>query len=139
MARLRHWARIEDWRWRILVPQFLTPVWAWAMEAAGVLGLPVIPTTEWTAPPLPFIEPDKEGLAIMRNVRAGITTLSEEIRARGYNVEQFLDELQRDFEELDRRRLVLDCDPRKMTQAGQLQGGSVAASKPEAERAAERP
>jgi lambda family phage portal protein len=124
MSRLRHQARVDDWRWRLLVPQFLNPVWAWAMQTATILGMPVFETTEWTAPPLPMIEPDKEGLAIQRNIRTGITTLSEEIRARGYNRDQFLDELQADFAELDRRGLVLDCDPRKLTQAGQFQSAT---------------
>jgi lambda family phage portal protein len=128
MSRIRHWVRVDDWRWRILVPQFLAPVWTWAMQTASILGLPAPEVTEWTAPPLPMIEPDKEGLAIQRNIRTGITTLSEEIRARGYNREQFLDELQQDFEDLDARGLVLDCDPRKMNQAGQFQSAPVAAS-----------
>jgi lambda family phage portal protein len=125
MARLRRWERVYHTRWIVLVPQFLNPLWRWAMEAAAIAGLPVIPTTEWTAPPMPMIEPDKEGLAIQRNIRNGITTPSEEIRARGYNVTEFLDELQADFEELDRRKIVLDCDPRKMTQSGQVQGSPI--------------
>ena len=121
MSRLRHGARVDDWRWRLLVPQFLTPVWGWAMEAAAIIDAEVSPVPDWTPPPLPMIEPDKEGLAIMRNIRAGITTLQEEIRARGYNVDDFLDELQEGFAELDKRGLVLDCDPRQMSQAGQAQ------------------
>lgn len=135
MSRLRHWARVEDWRWRVLVPQFLNPVWAWAMEASALAGGRVVPSTEWTAPPLPMIEPDKEGLAIQRNIRSGISTLSEAIRERGYNREHFLDEMQRDFEDLDKRGLVLDCDPRKMTQAGQLQGSAAAKDTPPAANA----
>jgi capsid protein len=121
MSRLRFWARVNDWRWNLLIPQFCVPVWSWAMEAAEVMGLPTVEKNEWTAPPLPMIEPDKEGLAIQRNIRTGITTLPESIRERGYNPEQFLDELQASFEDLDRRGLVLDCDPRKMTQQGQMQ------------------
>lgn len=133
MSRLRHWARVEDWRWRILVPQFLDPVWAWAMQAAELMGLPVTPATEWTAPPLPMIEPDKEGLAIMRNIRTGIATLSESIRERGYKPAAFLAELAADFKKLDELELVLDSDPRRMTQAGQMQstgGGGGGAPKP---------
>ena len=133
MSRLRHWARVEDWRWRLIVPQFLNPAWTWAMQASTILGMPSVEATEWTAPPLPMIEPDKEGLAIQRNIRTGITTLSEEIRARGYNRDQFLDELQADFEDLDARGLVLDCDPRKLTQAGQLQGAMAASARAEAQ------
>lgn len=130
MARLRRWERVYHTRWVVLVPQFLDPLWRWAMEAAEIAGLPTIPRTDWTAPPMPWIEPDKEGLAILRNVRTGITTLSEEIRARGYNVDEFLDELASDFKALDDRGLVLDCDPRKMTQAGQTQSVAPATKEP---------
>jgi capsid protein len=42
-------------------------------------------SAQWTPPPMPMIEPDKEGLAIMRNVRAGIQTLSGCLRERGYD------------------------------------------------------
>lgn len=121
MSRIRHWARVEDWRWRIVVPQFLDPVWVWAMEASELAGMPSIPTTEWTAPPMPWIEPDKEGLAIARNVRAGVQTLSEAIRERGYKPETFLAERAADDRRLDELGLVLDSDPRRMTQAGQTQ------------------
>lgn len=125
MARLRRWERVYHTRWIVLVPQLLNPVWSWAMDAARVSGLPTKDRTTWTAPPMPMIEPDKEGLAIQRNIRSGITTLSEELRARGYNVADFLDEMQRDYAELDRRGLVLDSDPRRMTQAGQMQSAAV--------------
>ena len=124
MSRLRHWARVEDWRWRMLIPQFCGPVWTWAMEAAVIMGSVgnSVPVAQWTAPPMPMIEPDKEGLAYMRNVRAGIMTLSEAIRERGYDPEDMLAEMAADYQKLDDLGLVLDSDPRKMTQAGQAQG-----------------
>lgn len=121
MSRLRHWKRVEGWRWRMLIPQFLTPTWRWAMEAAQLAGQAVEVNRSWTAPPLPMIEPDKEGLAIVRNIRGGISTPSEELRARGYNPTQFWDEYQRDMEDQDRRGLVTDADARKVTQQGQSQ------------------
>lgn len=121
MSRLRHFARVSGWRWRMLVPQLLHPIWGWAMQASLLAGDTDVPArTEWTAPGLAMINPDREGLAILRNIRSGITTLSNELRARGYNPDEFLDELQADMEDLDRRGLVLDIDPRKMTQSGQL-------------------
>jgi len=120
MSRLRHWARVEDWRWRMLVPQFCDPVWVWAMELAGMLeqGPRTVPVAEWTAPPLPMIEPDREGLAYMRNIRAGIMTLSEAIRERGYDPKDMLAEYARDNEALDALGIVLDSDARNTTQAG---------------------
>lgn len=121
MSRIRNWARVEDARWRMLVPQFLNPTWSWAMDAAAILGQPGPATTTWTAPPMPLIDPDKEGLAIMRNVRAGIQTLSDALRERGYIPEDVLQEMADDNKRLDTLGLVLDCDPRYMTQAGQAQ------------------
>lgn len=121
MARLRHWARVEAWRWRMLVPQFCDPVWGWAMEVAGVMGLGSLPEARWTAPPLPMIEPDREGLAYQRNIRTGIQTLSEAIRERGYDPDEVLAEMKADNDRLDRLGLVLDSDARKTSQAGLTQ------------------
>jgi lambda family phage portal protein len=127
MSRLRNWARVEDWRWRVVIPQFCDPVWYWAMELAAVgqngepgFELPVEAT--WTAPPAPMIDPVNEGLAYMRNIRAGMQSLSDALRERGYNPKAVFDEMARDNKELDKLGLILDSDPRQMTQAGQLQG-----------------
>lgn len=126
MARLRHWAGVEDWRWRLLIPQFCAPVWGWAMEAAAILGLEHPPAAQWTAPPAPMIEPDKEGLAYQRNIRTGIMSLSEAIRERGYDPEALLAEIAADNKRLDELGLVLDSDARQMTQAGQAQSAATA-------------
>jgi lambda family phage portal protein len=39
MSRLRHQARVIDWQWRLMIPQFCDPVWAWAMQAAAIMGV----------------------------------------------------------------------------------------------------
>lgn len=124
MSRLRHWARVDDWRWRLMIPQFCDPVWKWVGQAAAianVAGLREQPAAEWTAPPMAMIEPDKEGLAYQRNIRSGIMTLSEAIRERGYDPDDMLQELAEDFSKLDKLKLILDIDPRHMSQAGQAQ------------------
>lgn len=125
MSRLKQWGRVQDWRWCMLVPQFFDPVWSWAMQAAQIVGQPVVEETEWTAPPLPMIEPDKEGLAVLRNIRTGIQTLSESLRERGFDPRQALEEMRDDWKFLDELGLVLDSQPHKMTQAGQLQGADA--------------
>ncbi len=121
MSRLRHWARVQGWRWRMMIPQFLTPLWGWAMEALELAGGETSENEDWTGAPLPMVEPDKEGLAITRNIRSGIMTPSEAIRERGYDPATFWDEYGEDFAELDRREIIVDSDARKMTQAGQAQ------------------
>jgi len=127
MSRIRHWARVEDWRWRLLIPQFCDPVWAWAMQAAAVMGVAPteVPGVRWSPPPMPMIEPDKEGLAIARNVRAGIQTHADALRERGYDPKEFFDEVEQTNKDLDDRGLKFDSDPRYMTQAGQLQGDAL--------------
>lgn len=123
MARLRHWANVEDWRWRMMIPQFCDPVWAWAMEALGVMGAIQgdTPAARWSASPAPMIEPDAEGLAYQRNIRTGIQSWSESVRERGYDPDELIAEMKSDNEKFDAAGLVLDSDGRRMTQAGQAQ------------------
>jgi lambda family phage portal protein len=122
MSRLRHWARVEDWRWRMVIPQFCGPVWGWAMQALVIQGdVTTPPVARWSAPPAPMIDPAAEGLAYQRNVRTGIQSLSEAIRERGYDPDELLEEMAGDNMKLDALKLVLDSDPRRMTQAGQAQ------------------
>lgn len=118
MARLRHWSRVENWRWRTLIPGFCDPVWRWAMEVAGIFAPGRLPQASWTAPPLPMIEPDKEGLAYQRNIRSGIMTLSEAIRERGYDPDEMLAEMAADNKKVDQLELILDSDARNTTQSG---------------------
>jgi lambda family phage portal protein len=133
MSRLRHWARVEDWRWRMLIPQFCDPVWAWAMQTAAIMGAGAAPAVRWTAPPLPMIDPSNEGLAYQRNIRTGIMTLSEAIRERGFEPEEFLAEYAEDNARLDKLGIVLDSDARATTQAGNPRQQQAAQATPEPE------
>jgi lambda family phage portal protein len=127
MSRLRHWASVEDWRWRILIPQLCDPVWAWAMEAAVIMSVVrEAPGAQWSAPPPPMVDPANEGLAYQRNIRTGIMSLSEAIRERGYDPTELLEEIAADNKLLDRLGLLLDSDGRRMTQAGQAQAAAAA-------------
>lgn len=123
MSRLRHWARVNDWRWRTMIPRFCTPVWTWVMQSAIVLGrVSAVPAARWTPEPPPMIDPVNEGLAYQRLIRTGLRSLSETLREQGYDPEEVLREIANDNALLDKLGLVLDSDGRKMTQAGQLQG-----------------
>lgn len=124
MSRLAHQPDVDDWRWRLMIPGFCDPAWQWAMQAAAIAGSlksAETPEVGWTPPPLPFIDPSNEGLAILRNVRTGISTMQEELRARGLNPARVLAEMKAWNELLDKSGIILDSDPRKMTQAGQAQ------------------
>jgi len=88
------------------------------VDAAGVLEAPPV---LWSPPPLPFIDPAAEGLAIQRNVRTGISTMPEELRARGLDPLEVLEEIKTWNAAIDKAKIILDSDPRKMTQSGQAQ------------------
>jgi capsid protein len=123
MSRLRHASRLYDWRYRILIPQFCDRVWAWFTEVAAVAG--VMPDgvgpAVWTPPPLESVDPDKEGIANTRLIRTGQKTWSETIRESGQDPDDVAEELAADFDRFDRLGLTLDCDPRKVSQQGQMQ------------------
>ncbi len=124
MSRLAHQPDVEDTRWRIMIPGFCDPAWAWAMGAAAIAGLiksAEVPPVSWSPPPLAFIDPAAEGLAILRNVRTGISTMQEELRARGLDPVEVLAEMKKWNKALDDNAIILDSDPRKTTQAGQAQ------------------
>jgi lambda family phage portal protein len=122
MARLAHWANVHEWRWHMLIPQMCNGVWRWAMELASAIeGWTATPTAEWAPPPMPILEPDKEGLAYQRLVRIGAMTWPQMIRELGEDPVAQLDEIEAFNEDLDKRGIVLDSDPRKTTAAGQQQ------------------
>ena len=96
MSRIRYWTHVTDWREQMLVPQFCQPVWRWALEAGAVID--VIRGTHvanWTAPPMPLLDPDKEGLAIARLIRIGAMTWPEMQRERGNDPDVVLREIGR--------------------------------------------
>lgn len=119
MGRNKHNAHVHQWRWNMLVPQLCMPVWSWAMEAASLrtgVDQPI-----WTPPPAGMIDPDKEGLALMRQVRAGMMTFSEMVREQGGDPEEHFDEYATDLARLDKLGIKLDSDVRAVSQAGLTQ------------------
>jgi lambda family phage portal protein len=131
MSRLRHEARIHDWRWRVLIPQFCDPVWNWVMEVAVVMNRVggAVPQAAWTPQPLPLVDPQREGAATQQLIRAGLQTLPEAIRERGYDPDELLAEYAAWNKKLDDLGIVLDSDPRQTSAAGLTQArpkGTVA-------------
>lgn len=122
MARLAHWQNVHEWRWHMIIPQLCDGAWRWAMELAVELnGWPAVPRAQWAAPPMPILEPDKEGLAYQRLVRIGAMTWGQMVRELGEDPVAQLDEIQAFNKELDDRGIVLDCDPRRTNSSGQKQ------------------
>lgn len=133
MSRQAHWNNVHAWRWEILIPMFLAPVWREAMKLAGALnGWRALPTAKWTPPPMPSLEPDKEGLAAQRMIRAGIQTLSGAVREQGFDPASHFQEYAEDLARLDDLGIVLDCDARRTSATGQAQEAGEPREDPDA-------
>lgn len=122
MARLEFHANVEDWRWNMLVPQGLDVIWNWFCDAAIVAGyIPERAGVHWTPPPFQMIDPDREGRAMRDNIRSGLMTPSEGVRSYGFDPDEHFAEWAEDAKRFDELGLILDIDPRRVSQQGQAQ------------------
>lgn len=127
MARQSHWRHVLGARERTVVPQFCNPVWGWFGEAAQVAGLaPAMPSATWIGPGMGMIDAEKEARATSKLVRVGAMTPSEMVLQQGYDPDEHWGKYRADLDRLDELGIVLDCDPRRVTESGQAQstGGS---------------
>lgn len=110
-------------QWLIIIPMLLQPIWDWFCEAAyfaGIISSPKV-AVEWSPPRFYSADPLKDVNARIKEVRSGFRSLSSVIAEMGENPDDVLDEIQSDNKKIDKRKLVLDSDPRRMSQAGQAQ------------------
>lgn len=122
MGRLVHWGFVRHLQWNMLAPQLCARVWSWAMEQAVLAGLlPDAPGAEWSAPPMPMLDPDKEAMALIRQVRAGALTHDQMLRELGEDPRTHWPAYAAGLKQLDALGIVLDSDARKTSQMGQAQ------------------
>lgn len=126
MAQIAHQPVIHGWRWEMLIPQLCDGVWLWVMELAkSTKGWPEVPGAKWNPPPMPMINPEKEGLAYQRLMRNGVQTLPDVIRERGEDPVRHLLEISESNKQLDALGIILDSDPRKTSLAGGIQPDEI--------------
>lgn len=118
--------QLESLQHHILVFQFCRPVWtAWVKFAVAAGVLPGSPAeysdVRWIAPLPEMLDPKGEVAAITQRVRAGFMSRSEAVSLTGLDIEQVDREIAADNARADTLGLVLDSDPRKVTQQGQGQ------------------
>lgn len=120
MGWLEFQRAIDGWRNYMLVPQMLSKVGNWFLDAAAVeMGRTIDAKVMWTAPRREMIAPNIEVPAIKDAIRAGLTSRSNEQRKLGFDPEDLEAEIAADNERSDRDGLVFDSDPRRVTAAGQ--------------------
>ncbi|HLZ78818.1 MAG TPA: phage portal protein [Sphingomonas sp.] len=119
MGWLEFQRSIDSWQWNFFIPQFCVPAGQWFLDAVAMTGQDVTGCEfVWTPPAREMIDPATEVPANRDAVRAGQKTPSQVVRERGEDPETFFAEFAADMKRFDDLGLVLDCDPRRVTQVG---------------------
>lgn len=130
MGWIEMYKHVEAMRRRVLMPRWCAGTYRWWLQGATLAGVPtdgVLPS--WTPPKKEMVDPTREVPAKIKEIRGGLTTLSEAQRENGWQPEELFAEYSKDVQTLDKLQLTLDCDPRKTALAGTaqsvVQGGDV--------------
>lgn len=99
------------------------PMWRWFIDAAYLAGLIDEPNyaMRWVLPSMEPIDRYKEALADKLEARIGLRGMREIIRSRGSNPDKVLEDIKTWQAETDKEEIVLDSDPRKVSDAGLTQ------------------
>lgn len=110
-------------QWQVIIPMLCEPIWEWFLDAAYMAG--EIETRDhpakWSPPKFYSADPGKDNAARLAEVRAGFTSLSAAIAETGEDPDVVLAQIAIDNAKLDALKIILDSDPRHMSQAGQTQ------------------
>lgn len=118
---------LNQWNWGMFIPQFCDEIWDWFIEAAILVDDSVEDVdVEWCPPKREMINPTEESKAAIISIRAGLQSRSEFIRSSGGDPEQVDQDIADDNKRADELGLVLDSDPRKLSQVGQVQQSNQA-------------
>ncbi|MBL8231032.1 MAG: phage portal protein [Bryobacterales bacterium] len=118
--------QIEYLQHHILVFQFCRPVfdlWLRLAIASGMLPGTIedYSSVRWIAPQIEMLDPAAETRNLVAQVRAGFLSRAEVVSRTGWDVEDIDAEIASDNARADRLGLVLDSDPRRVSQQGQAQ------------------
>jgi lambda family phage portal protein len=122
-AMLGSWALLDDWQQNVFIPHLVRPavmrrMRRLALETGDQRYLDV--GIEYALPVRRFVDPIKDLLAEVMEIRSGLKTLSKSLAERGLATDQQLQEIARINDKLNQLDLVLDTDPRRVNDAGAL-------------------
>lgn len=118
------YSRIGDWQQNEVIPLLCRPMGMrrmrrLAMQTADPRFLAV--RFGAALPRRMIVDPMKDLLPEIIEMRAGLKTLSQSLAERGLNTDAHLQELASMNAQLDTLKLILEIDPRKLTDSGILQ------------------
>lgn len=94
--------QVEQRQWTLLIPNLCDRIWRAFVDAAALTGK--VKRTDYavdySTPKWDYVNPEQDVRADQASIGAGLMTISEGLRRRGYNPEQVFAELRNDFERL---------------------------------------
>lgn len=135
MGQLRFHRKVDQWQYLMFIPQFCQGSANWFREGALLAGYDLSRLAiEWQPPIKQMVDPSREVPAERESVRMGTKTQFDLIRERGNDPIKFLKNRKREQDLLDQYGLVFTTDVRKVSGAGQLQGGASSGNGDEEEK-----
>lgn len=121
---------IQQLQWLVLIPKMLVPIHDAFVEAAYLAGLIRGRDTavSFSPPKWDYVNPEQDVKADLAEIGAGLSSLSEKLRQRGYNPDDVFTELAADIEKL---RALGILDVMLFMQKGNLPTDPAAAKRPE--------
>ncbi|QIG79983.1 phage portal protein [Stakelama tenebrarum] len=118
------YSRITDWQQNEIIPLLSRPMAERIMVRTAITQrdprfLDV--RFNWALPRRYMVDPIKDLAGEIMEIRAGLQTIRRSLGDRGLNVEEHFAELKAMNDLIDKLGLALDSDPRRVTDAGQLQ------------------
>jgi lambda family phage portal protein len=115
--------RSDQLRYQLWAPGFCRKVWNQFYQVADGIGkIKDRPyELEWTPSRYLSVDPVKDFMATMLEVRLGLTSLQESIASNGNDPDKIINEIDAMNKLLDEKKIILDSDPRKVTNSGVLQ------------------
>lgn len=124
MGRIQMYSNVHRWRYNMMIPKCCKAIEEWFLFAASLRGYDLTGVTfDWTPPKKEILDPAAEIPAIIKEIRAGLNSFQGACRERGIDHEVLLKQIKEDIDLFDEYGLVLDIDPRRTTNSGQMQSG----------------